>query len=169
MTFIITLWLRNRSSKLGRIYCGVPLSIQWLPAGWNLELRIHNKKWNGFVLMSLLLWRRRRNCAIFGRRNRSFSPPEYPNSLWDPQDPIQRVHSHLTGVNRPGPEAGLFFPYKAEFKNTWSSNSTPSIYPSRGAQEIYFRGTGIFTLVRSVSKKSNWRMRMILYVHPLQT
>jgi len=37
------------------------------------------------------------------------------------------LHSHLLGVNRPVPEAGLFSPYKAEFKNAWGCNSTLSV------------------------------------------
>ena len=136
MAFIIKPWLRNRSSKLDRIYCGVPLSIQWLSAGWKLEFRIQNKNWKEVIVMSLVLWRRRSSCAISGRRNRSFSPPEYPNSLWDPQAPIQWVHSHLFGVNRPGSEVGLFSPYKVEFKNSWICNSTPSIYFYRVHREF---------------------------------
>jgi hypothetical protein len=125
---MMKLWRRNRSSNLGRMYCGVSQSIQWLPAGWKLEFRIYNNNWKGVVVMLLVLWRRRSSCVISGGRNRSFSPPEYPNRLWDPQVPIQRVYSHLPGVNRPGPEAGLFSPYKAEFQNARSYNSAPSVY-----------------------------------------
>jgi len=177
VTFIIKVLLRNRSSKLGKVYRGVPQSIQLLPAGWKLEFQIRNKNWKGVVVMSLVLWRRRSSCAISGERNRSFCPPEYANSLWDPQAPIQWVHSNLPEVNRPGPEAGLFFPYEAEFKNAWTCNSTPSIYLHREHSEFSLEEQE-FLLSPEVSpikcavgipcpRESNWRVRMILYVHLL--
>jgi hypothetical protein len=179
VTFVIKLWLRNRSSKLGRIYCGVTQSIQWLPGGWKLAFRIHNKNWKGVVVMSLVLWRRRSSCAIFGGRNRSFSPPECPNSLWDPQAPSHWLRSHLPRLNRPGPEAGLVSPYKIEFKNAWSCNSTPSVYLRRVHREFtleeqeFLRSPEVSPIKCAVGitcpRKSNWRVRMILYVHLLPT
>jgi hypothetical protein len=164
------LWRRNKSSKLGRMYCCVPQFIQWLTAGWKLEFRIYNKNWKGVVVMLLVSWRRRSSCVISGGRNRYFSPPEYPNRLWDPQAPIQRVYSHLPGVNRPWPEAGLFSSYKAEFQNAWSCNSAPSVYLHVVHKEFtlekqeFLNSPEVSPTKCAVEipcpRKSNWRLRM---------